>query len=223
MVKKIIKKATKKILPYLFTGLLINQTFPPIGNFIAFNFHANIIKEIKTGESVLNRFRELPQNYGILDYLNMASSIVYNFSEGKGDCKDFTKSTYDICIALLEQNNREDLKKNLRMIVGFDNLQEPGHQGIEYKNNEDEKYTFFETRNYTPVLKPSEVKDYSIITQNRKSNGIEKIMAKSISGKRIFYPTLDSLLIPGGYVRIVYCFGKNFKELDSNDTEVGNH
>jgi hypothetical protein len=219
-IRKTIKKATKIILPYLFGGLLINQAIPALGFSVAPTLHANRTRAIVTNESTLNSFQGLPQNYTTLDYLNLASSIIYNFSEGKGDCKDFTKSTYDICISLIEQNNREDLRNNLRMVVGLDSPSEPGHQGIEYKNGESESYTFFETRAHTPVLTLSEVKDYSTITKGMKSRGIEKIMARSVKGKRIFYPTLDSLLIPGGLVAMCHSVLLNHEEISSSDTEV---
>ncbi|MBT7706242.1 hypothetical protein HN747_02230 [archaeon] len=106
------------------------------------------------------------------------------------------------------------------MVVGLDSPSEPGHQGIEYKNGESESYTFFETRAHTPVLTLSEVKDYSTITKGMKSRGIEKIMARSVKGKRIFYPTLDSLLIPGGLVAMCHSVLLNHEEISSSDTEV---
>lgn len=160
---------------------------------------------LKTDHIKLVGYCNLPSDFGALDYLNLASSLVHNDAHGRGVCRDYVIETYNDYMALLEQNKRNDLKRKIRTATGP--AKDASHMWLEIEI--DKEFIPYESTSYTPKLKTSVVKYYSRISLDKRMelDGCakkEKAFFHSFRGKLLEYPTLRSFIYPGGLIRAVY-------------------
>lgn len=149
---------------------------------------------LKTDRKAILRYSNLPSDLNALDYLNLASSLVHNYSRGDGSCKEFAGATFQVYNILLKLNNRKDLLKDIRGCLGFDG--ECGHAFLEVRHKG--KFVNYETTDYTPPLLVDKIKSYSqrSLFKKQKLNLEEnaQIFSKCINvpGTRLalFSPTL---------------------------------
>ncbi|MEK6969145.1 MAG: hypothetical protein AABW48_01830 [Nanoarchaeota archaeon] len=154
-------------------------------------------------ERKLNRYDRLPEDFSTLDYLNLANSLVESELQEKklsqkSDCKDFATRTYDVYQDLINLNHRTDLNGKVSIIAGLNGME--GHALLEYE--EFNKAIPYETTAYTPPLNIDEVKDYSQQSKGQKTRGLKTILVKSTRSGNFFYPTLESVYVPGGLLWI---------------------
>ncbi len=174
--------------------LLVTIGTPTVPSYMVTNTHR--IEEHST----------LPEDFDAIDYLNVASSLVHNDSHGDGDCSDYTIATYTVYMQLAELNGRRDLKSKIRTVTAHSvNI---GHMWIEIER--DGNFVPYESTAETPSLSIGDIKEYSAasldermqISSNPKTK--DNVFFRSFRGSRLGYPTLKSLLFPGGVVRMMY-------------------
>lgn len=161
--------------------------------------------KIVLDENKLKKYGRLPADFNVLDYLNLANSLVVSelqekkLSEKK-DCEDDARATYGTYSSLIYLNNRTDLNEKVNIAAGI--TRNEGHVILEYEDFN--KVVPYETTAYTPPLNIGEVKDYSKTSKSQKTKGIEIILTRSTKDGNFFYPTLESFYLPGGALRIAF-------------------
>jgi len=161
---------------------------------------------ISTDEKAILERIVIPDGFKPIDYLNLSSMLVNNYSEGEGVCRDYALETYDVYLKLAELSGKPEYKDDIRFSTGF--LGTAGHVWIEVK--EKNRFIPYETTLYTPIMKTSEISEYSKETLEEKTKingGFDSPQLKvtnSIPGTLSSYPTLRGLVYPGGFYRILY-------------------
>ena len=209
-VQKIKQLVTKKRIKILLGCAIANQLLFPLGLSLAQSVYLNLPfnkVKIKSEQEHLNKFYSTDQSLDARDYLNLSNSVVNMYKSEEDVCKDMTDTTFDFYQTLIEANGRADLEDKIRIASGAS--EELGHMWLEIQ--EKETWVPYESFAYlgTPPLSLKIVKEYSQRTIKRKANLNLKIEAdfRSFAGTQILYPTIHSLLYPGGFVRVVYILG----------------
>ncbi len=152
-------------------------------NFISTNMTSEI------SEEDLHSYDKLPKSFVALDYLNIANGIVHSNNTSFYNCKDYSQATIDTYHKLIEQNSREDLKKDVRLALETPKEGE-GHVWLQVRK--ESEWVEFEPGYYSPVLNPEEVKEYSDETLRMKIQTFADHPASyvGVSGTNILRPTL---------------------------------
>ncbi len=188
--------------PELIKGLIINQAWTPF--IIPFGISEITINSKDSIDLRLSdefnesKYTNLPKNFTSLDYLNVASSIIHEFYEGEGECKEYSILTYKTYLRLIKLNNRSELKKSVRIVAGK-YFGEISHMALEIKDV-DQKFYPYETTMHTPYLLPEDVKGYSLNTRDDRKYYITQLWIKTFPGTWIFRPTWNIALYPGGAI-----------------------
>jgi len=203
-----VKSGIKKALCTIGAAAIINQV---IGAAVFSAVPLINFSTIKTDQMAVITRIVIPENFEPIDYLNLANSIVHNNSYGDGVCRDYAIETYHVYKELSALSGREEYKDDLRISTGFFGID--GHMWLEVKK--DGEFIPYESTLYTPELKQSEVKDYSEKTLEEKVeisgnyDSFELKRTNSIPGSIVSYPTMGSLLYPGGFFRLLYDLTSN--------------
>ncbi len=209
--KKGIKSKIKNVLKYTLLAVAVNQGSLILSGSLSMMVYSSAFVSIKVNEEKLKPYDHLPRDFNSLDYLMVSSVLVHNQSEGEGDCKDFSNATFKVYQKLTEMNYRDDLTDQIRLVAG-EMKDGMGHVQLEYK--QDDKFIPFETTRGVLPIEINYIKDYSKWTDRNEDEGLEVVISKTIMGRRIFYPTLNSFYYPGGILKIAYNGGVLFyKEL----------
>ena len=202
---KRIKESLKATAVTLASLIAINQT----AGAALFSITPDITSSrISTDETAVLESIVIPDSFTPIDYLNLSSMLVNNFSEGEGVCRDYALETYRVYINLAELSGKPEYKKDIRFATGFSGTE--GHMWVEVKN--EGKFIPYETTLYTPLMKTSEIQEYSRETLEEKAEingGFDSPKLKvttSIPGTLSCYPTLYAILYPGGFYRLLYDF-----------------
>lgn len=206
-----IKKGTKIV----FCAATINQ----ISSALIFSITPMIDKQFfyksKINKPKLERYNNLPLDFNTLDYLNISNSIITEelslkneLSKDedlpKNDCKEVNNDTFETYQYLILLNNRPDLRNKIRIAAGLlgDLNANDAHVLIEFKHSKG--FESYDTVAYTPPLSLNQVKNYSLESKHKKNRKLKITLSRSITGSDFYYPTLDSLLYPGGGLKAIY-------------------
>lgn len=162
---------------------------------------------IKVPDERILTFGNLPGDFIVIDYLNLANSIVHTASIN-GVCRDFAIATYDVYMKLVELNQKSDLKAKLRFAIGYS---DGGHILLEY--NDAGIFRPYETTLKTPPLEVSQVKAYSSRTKTEKMMPLKWVFARSSIISNRFHPELGALFFPGGLLRVKFARRNSSKPL----------
>jgi len=195
-------KSVAKVGITLFT---VNQLCMPVfGPFI----WSIYLPRIKANKSKIEEYKKLPKDFTALDYTNLSNMLINNYSNGNGDCKDYSKGTFKTYKELIKQNNREDLKNDIRLAGGMYgySLKEQGHEWVELKHKGE--WIRYESVWNTPELEIEQVKEYSKKSLKNKTNlagDDSKIVeiAQTFNGTSIFYSKPASV-VNLGIAELVY-------------------
>ena len=179
---------------------------------------------------ILDSYVGLSQQYTALDYLNLASSIVHNDSEGKGECADYAVASYKAYQNLVRQNGRKDLKTKIRLCSSnytFENRskRQVPHMFIEVKPEKDGSFIPYESVMETPQLDPFDTTN----TQKYSWDSLDERMkiggeanrftcARTLSGTFLSYPTLRLFTASRlGFVQTIYHLIRDLKLVEKSD------
>lgn len=151
----------------------------------------------------------LPKKYSTLDYLNLASSIVHNNGVTEG-CKRYSNATYETYHRLIKQNGREDLRYNVNFILCImnSNYGKVGHVKLEFIDINGDKAQYETTlplQEISTYVAKNDAKWLTRFSKNNYEYKTEKkdlVLGRSVPNTRLGYPTLESLIYPGGFIRI---------------------
>lgn len=202
---------------------VVNQVLPPIvisvGDSIVYH------SSLKVDKKSIERYKNLPEEFDALDYLNLASSIVHNKSKGNQKCLDYAFATYDVYRRLIKQNDRNDLRKKIRIVGGvpYTGKMGEGHEWLEVEINK--VFVPFEATNYTPTLGLDEIRSYSkqSLNEKRQIDCKPQILTRSFRGSWFTYPTLKLFLYPGGLVRMGIRLYRYSGEMDALNEKLNSN
>jgi hypothetical protein len=200
---KRIKKSLKASIAALASIIALNQA---MGAAVLSATPALMNSRISTDERAILEQIVTPESFMPIDYLNLSSMLVNNYSEGEGVCRDYALETYEVYLKLVELSGKPEYKDDIRFSTGFSGT--AGHVWVEVK--EKNKFVPYETTLYTPIMKTSEISAYSKETLEEKTainGGYDSPWLKvtnSVPGTLSSYPTLRALVYPGGFYRILY-------------------
>lgn len=205
-ITQIAKKKWKFLAGCAIANQLLYPTVLCLGHNVDLNFPLRKIK-IESEEKHLQRLHSSDRSLDARDYLNLSNSVVYMYKSEEDVCKDMADTTFDFYQKLIKANGRDDLEDKIRILYG--SSKKSSHIWLEFQ----EKGVWVPYESFkslgTPPLSLDTVKEYSKSTLKEKSNiNIEvNVEYVSIAGTQIIYPTIDSFLLPGGFVRVIYNIG----------------
>ncbi len=194
------KKNIKKGLKITLGIAALNQGLVASGDVIGLTLYKAFKKKITISADMLQSYKSLPVDYGVLNYLFLANSIVNTKAKEGSDCKDYSIATYETYLNLINLNGREDLEDKVRITAGI--YEDLSHVMLEFKDSNTIKP--YETTWDVPLLPIDKVKEF---TEKYNETDIKKIeipFIRTAWGGNLFYPTLDSFLFLGGEARIVF-------------------
>lgn len=156
--------------------------------------------DFKLPSNKLKGYWNLPNQFGVLDYLNISNSLIHP-GEKHWVCRHFTSATYNTYKTLVNVNKRDDLVKKVNMAISKGRGW--SHAFLEY---EERRIFRYEPMLFTPPLAIGDVKAYS---RNTKEDKMKtnchggKIIARSKPGENKVYPNHHAFLYPGGILRMI--------------------
>lgn len=191
----------KKAVRALGIALALNQVAPAL---LIPLVQTTYSSRIKPKAESIREYNHLPADLDAFDYLNLANSLVHQYSTRTDNCKDYAFATLETYTQLVEENHREDLEDKVRSVVGIpNNFEDNGHAWLEVEF--DGEFTPYESTRSVPITSIEKIKKlsrekYSSIYKDLDKKGWT--MARSFNGSRISYPTFQSFFYPGGAVRL---------------------
>jgi guanylate kinase len=180
-----VKKEWKKLIFTTITAFVLNQLSP-----YATGCLFSLMKS-KIDTSKVN-YPKVPNNFTALDYLNLSRAITHEKVKGKINCKDYSFATYDIYRNLLKNNNKNEFRKYVRLVIG--EVQGPdqevgNHVWLEIKL-EDGKFHQYETTlndSYSTLTK--DIKKYE--KENIDFFNVIKRYSVTLPGTKFPLPTKE--------------------------------
>jgi len=145
------------------TYAALNQFTFPIVDTVSSVVSHHKKSRIKVSKEEIEKYTGLSDDSTALDYLMLANKIIFEKGTGKGNCKDFPLTTFEVYNQLIRQNNKSELKKMIRLTSSplMDDTCS-GHNWIQYKDGAVWKhYEPTENSSKTMVEEKMSIKEYA--------------------------------------------------------------
>jgi len=189
----------KRVIAYGSLLLALNQFSPVCVTTLHYNTRRPAVAKVEQKEKI-------PEDFGALEYLLLASSFAHKGSKEGYACLDYTESTFHAYQKLARDSDRGDLSDKIRIVFGrVQEAKERGqHVWLQYINKNGEVEDF-ETTAYMPPLKIKDVR--WLIQMDDVNRFYQKILRTDMVsgwGSASMKPTMEFIFYPGGGARIVY-------------------
>jgi len=208
-------KSLLNILEGALFAAAINQVSPTVTGLAT-----NVIK--KDNISLVEEKKKehfVSKDFSQVEFLCVAHSAMNNAIENVETwrdpvCEDTARATKSMYDFLVKKAGREELVDKVRLVFGEIEMNKKDylHVWLEIEMPSGNK-RYFESTEYTPHIGSKEGLEFFCDTSAHIFNPDWKevyVIAKQ-SGS-VIYPTLDSLLLPGGAIRFIYNFISNFED-----------
>lgn len=190
----------KRIIAGILGVLIGNQAAYPISQSIAANNRfANDSREvIQTGRFDSDCLAPY-NNLRAIDYLNLAHKYAIAHSNESHLCRHLAESTFDTFMKIIDVANRPDLKESIKIAANNK------HMWVKYEHKGE--WNDFESVNRNCVAGDiGSLRDFSdenIETRKVLAGGEQYAHSTTAAGTKDFYPTQQSVLFPGGLLRLM--------------------
>ena len=159
----------------------------------------------KPNKDVIKQYTNLPKDLTSLDYFNLANSIVQNHSSKKNPvCRHTGISTFKTYQQLIKQNDRRDLKDEIRIALGHDKI----WTHLYLEANVEDSWVPYETTQYTPELEVQNIKRYTQESfEDKKKINLDTGWKKdlhSLKGTPFYLPSKENIRNCRGIVPELY-------------------